>query len=116
MGTRKNFSENYRQFGHALSKRFAIPGLELSTIGAPREVARSGVTGREDTIFGISPTVSVTVFIIHYLHAQTRNPWVAVSGFVYVRQELVFSSSIVRVRSHPPVPLTYAPRQLVPLP
>jgi hypothetical protein len=27
MGTRKNFSENCRQFGKALSKRFASPGL-----------------------------------------------------------------------------------------
>jgi hypothetical protein len=26
-GTRKTFSENYRQFGHAISKRFAIPVL-----------------------------------------------------------------------------------------
>jgi hypothetical protein len=28
MGTRKNFSEHYRKFGHALSKRFSSPGLE----------------------------------------------------------------------------------------
>jgi hypothetical protein len=28
MGTRKNYSENYGQFGHALSKRFASPGVE----------------------------------------------------------------------------------------
>jgi hypothetical protein len=27
LGTRKNFSRNYRQFGHALCKRFASPGL-----------------------------------------------------------------------------------------
>jgi hypothetical protein len=27
MGTRKNFSENNRKFGHALSKRFASPAL-----------------------------------------------------------------------------------------
>jgi hypothetical protein len=29
MGTRKNFSENYRKFGHSLSRMFASPGLEL---------------------------------------------------------------------------------------
>jgi hypothetical protein len=27
MGTRRNFSRNYLQFGHALSKKFASPGL-----------------------------------------------------------------------------------------
>jgi hypothetical protein len=27
MGKRKNVSENYRQFGHAISKRFISPGL-----------------------------------------------------------------------------------------
>jgi hypothetical protein len=27
MGMRKNFSENYRKFGHAISKRFASPAL-----------------------------------------------------------------------------------------
>jgi hypothetical protein len=27
MGTRKNFSENYRKFGHARSKSFASPAL-----------------------------------------------------------------------------------------
>jgi hypothetical protein len=27
VGKRKNFSENYRQFGHGLSKRFISPGL-----------------------------------------------------------------------------------------
>jgi hypothetical protein len=28
MGTAKNFSEDYRQFGYAVSKRFANPALE----------------------------------------------------------------------------------------
>jgi hypothetical protein len=29
MGTGKKFSENYRQFGYALSKGFASPDLEV---------------------------------------------------------------------------------------
>jgi hypothetical protein len=28
MSTRESFPENYRQFGHALSKRFASPALD----------------------------------------------------------------------------------------
>jgi hypothetical protein len=46
-------------------------------------------------------TISITVnavFVNHYLHAQTRNTWVAWSGSVSVKQE-VFSNSIVRMRS-----------------
>jgi hypothetical protein len=32
VGTRNNFSENYRQFGYALSKRFASPCLGRSQL------------------------------------------------------------------------------------
>jgi hypothetical protein len=38
MGTRKYFSENYRQFGQALSKRFASPSSVIVKYGALFEV------------------------------------------------------------------------------
>jgi hypothetical protein len=40
MGTRNNFSENYRQFGHALSKRFASHGLGYQMPYVRREVIK----------------------------------------------------------------------------
>jgi hypothetical protein len=42
VGTRKDFSKNYRESGHALSKRFTSsglgpPGRELNTCSAPTQ-------------------------------------------------------------------------------
>jgi hypothetical protein len=53
MGTRKNFSEHYRKFGHALSKSFASPDLELSRLQYPEDEDRDGP--RSVGFFAIQP-------------------------------------------------------------
>jgi hypothetical protein len=70
MGTRKNFSENYQQFGHALSKRGADPGVQALTV--MRNVSRATTSLqteiRSENLTNTTPPHSVTNEKTHEIH------------------------------------------------
>ena len=55
-GTRKDFFEIYRQFGHALSKRFASPGVDNTStrLQAVQPTIRASFPGRGKRFFSSS--------------------------------------------------------------